>query len=73
MEVAVQAGLSVLTVPSLEDMLAGKVAISQISQVQLEDLLGRDPVQLDGCGLIGWLTDQVVLITGAGGSIGSNW
>ena len=69
--VAVQSGLSVLTVPSLEDMLAGKVAISQIRQVQLEDLLGREPVRLDDCGLIGWLSDQVVLVTGAGGSIGS--
>ena len=71
MEVAVQTGLSVLTVPSLDDMLAGKVAVSQIRQVQLEDLLGREPVQLDDCGLLAWLGDQVVLVTGAGGSIGS--
>lgn len=70
-EVAVQAGLSVLTVPSLGDMLAGKVAISQIRQVQLEDLLGREPVQLDGHGLRAWLGEKVVLVTGAGGSIGS--
>lgn len=70
-EVAVQAGLSVLTVPSLEDMLAGKVAISQIRQVQLEDLLGREPVQLDDRGLLDWLSEKVVLVTGAGGSIGS--
>ncbi len=71
MGVAVQAGLSVLTVPSLEDMLAGKVAISQIRQVQLEDLLGREPVVLDGEGLSAWLCAKVVLVTGAGGSIGS--
>ena len=71
MEVAVQAGLSVLTVPSLEDMLAGKVEISQIRQVQLEDLLGREPVQLDDRGLLAWLGEKVVLVTGAGGSIGS--
>ncbi len=71
MGVAVQAGLSVLTVPSLEDMLAGKVAISQIRQVQLEDLLGREPVILDSGGLRSWLGEKVVLVTGAGGSIGS--
>ena len=71
MELAVQTGLSVLTVPSLDDMLAGKVAVSQIRQVQLEDLLGREPVQLDDCGLLAWLGDKVVLVTGAGGSIGS--
>ena len=70
-EVAVKAGLSVLTVPSLEDMLAGKVSISYIRQVELEDLLGRVPVQLDNEGLSSWLTGKVVLITGAGGSIGS--
>lgn len=70
-EVAVQAGLSVLTVPSLEDMLAGKVAISQIRQVQLDDLLGREPVQLDDRGLLTWLGEKVVVVTGAGGSIGS--
>ncbi len=71
MEAAVQAGLSVLTVPSLEDMLAGKVAVSQVRQVQLEDLLGREPVQLDDGGLRAWLGEHVVLVTGAGGSIGS--
>lgn len=70
-EVAVQAGLSVLTVPSLEDMLAGKVAISQVRKVQLDDLLGREPVQLDDRGLLTWLGEKVVVVTGAGGSIGS--
>ena len=71
MELAVQAGLSVMTVPSLEDMLAGKVAVSKVRQVQLEDLLGREPVQLDDVGLHTWLDGQAVLVTGAGGSIGS--
>lgn len=71
MEAAVQAGLSVLTVPSLGDMLAGNVSVSQMRQVQLEDLLGREPVQLDDAGLRGLLGDKVVLVTGAGGSIGS--
>ena len=70
-ELAVQAGLSVLTVPSLEDMLAGKVAVSKIRQVQLEDLLGREPVELDNVGLHSWLKGKSVLVTGAGGSIGS--
>jgi FlaA1/EpsC-like NDP-sugar epimerase len=69
-ELAVQAGLSVMTVPSLEDMLAGKVAVSKVRQVQLEDLLGREPVKLDTAGLHAWLEGQVVLVTGAGGSIG---
>lgn len=71
MAVAVQAGMSVLTVPSLDDLLAGKVEISQIRQVQLEDLLGREPVQLDNGGLHDWLGNRAVMVTGAGGSIGS--
>ncbi|MDR3221091.1 MAG: polysaccharide biosynthesis protein, partial [Candidatus Accumulibacter sp.] len=70
-ELAAQAGLAVMTVPSLEDMLTGKVAVSKIRQVQLEDLLGREPVRLDTDGLHGWLDGQAVLVTGAGGSIGS--
>jgi FlaA1/EpsC-like NDP-sugar epimerase len=70
MKLAVQAGLSVMTVPSLEDILAGKVAVSTIRQVQLEDLLGREPVRLDATGLHAWLDGQTVLVTGAGGSIG---
>ncbi len=71
LELAVQAGLSVMTVPSLDDMLAGKVAVSNIRQVQLEDLLGREPVELDSAGLHSWLEGKTVLVTGAGGSIGS--
>ncbi len=71
MELAVQAGLSVMTVPSLDDMLTGRVAVSAVRQVQLEDLLGREPVSLDTAGLHSWLDGKVVLVTGAGGSIGS--
>ena len=71
MEAAMQAGLTVLTVPSLEDLLSGNVAVSQMRQVQLEDLLGRESVQLDDGGLLDWLGKHVVLVTGAGGSIGS--
>ncbi len=70
-ELAVQAGLTVMTVPSLEDVLSGKVSVSKVRQVQLEDLLGREPVQLDMTGLQTWLDRQIVLVTGAGGSIGS--
>jgi FlaA1/EpsC-like NDP-sugar epimerase len=70
-EIAVNAGLEVLTVPSLVDVLSGKVSVSQVRRVELEDLLGRDPVELDSTGLKGLLTDKVVMVTGAGGSIGA--
>jgi FlaA1/EpsC-like NDP-sugar epimerase len=64
-------GIKVLTVPSFDDLLSGKVEISQLRAVELDDLLGRDPVQLDDAGLLGQLYDKVALVTGAGGSIGS--
>jgi len=70
-ELAAAAGLSVLTVPSLDDLLTGRVAISAIRKVELEDLLGRDRIELDEAGLQELLADKTVLVTGAGGSIGS--
>ena len=65
------AGLNVLTVPSLEDLVAGRVSVASLRSIELDDLLGRDPVQLDDSGLHQLLTGQVVMVTGAGGSIGS--
>jgi len=65
------AGVKVMTIPSTEDLISGKVQVSAIRQVELDDLLGRDPVVLDNDGLKNLLTGRVVLVTGAGGSIGS--
>jgi FlaA1/EpsC-like NDP-sugar epimerase len=61
----------VLTVPAFDDLLSGRVSISQLRAVELEDLLGRDPIHLDESGLHHLLTNKTVLVTGAGGSIGS--
>ncbi|MDR3352896.1 MAG: polysaccharide biosynthesis protein [Zoogloeaceae bacterium] len=71
MELAVGAGLKVLTVPALEDILSGRITVSHLRQIDLEDLLKREAVQLDESGLSGMLSERVVLVTGAGGSIGS--
>jgi FlaA1/EpsC-like NDP-sugar epimerase len=65
------ADIQAMTVPSFDDLMSGKVAVSQLRAIELDDLLGRDPVSLDTAGLHGLLSDQVVLVTGAGGSIGS--
>jgi FlaA1/EpsC-like NDP-sugar epimerase len=70
-EICNQARVKVLTVPSFDDLLSGRVAISQLRAVELDDLLGRDPVQLDAVGLQELFTSKTVLVTGAGGSIGS--
>lgn len=66
-----QASVKALTVPSFEDLLSGRVSVSQLRAVELDDLLGRDAVQLDSNGLHELLAGKTVLITGAGGSIGS--
>ncbi|HEY4374131.1 MAG TPA: nucleoside-diphosphate sugar epimerase/dehydratase [Burkholderiales bacterium] len=65
------AELKIMTIPSFDDLMSGKVQVSAIRQVELDDLLGRDPVVLDSDGLKNLITDHVVLVTGAGGSIGS--
>ncbi|HJW02491.1 MAG TPA: nucleoside-diphosphate sugar epimerase/dehydratase [Azospira sp.] len=70
-EAAAAAGLTVHTVPALEELLSGRVTLSQIRRVELEDLLGRAPVELDSGGLTRLLSGRTVLVTGAGGSIGS--
>ncbi len=70
-DLANQCGVKALTVPGFEDLLNGRVAISKLRAVELDDLLGRDAVELDDAGLHAQLTGKVVLVTGAGGSIGS--
>ncbi|HNZ57732.1 MAG TPA: nucleoside-diphosphate sugar epimerase/dehydratase, partial [Methylophilaceae bacterium] len=70
-EVASLAGLNVFTVPSVEDLMNGNISISKIRHVEIEDLLGRDAVQLDNSGLQHLIQDRAVLVSGAGGSIGS--
>lgn len=58
-------------IPSLNEIAEGSVSVNRIRDVRIEDLLGRDPVQLDDDNLHEFLTDKCVMITGAGGSIGS--
>jgi FlaA1/EpsC-like NDP-sugar epimerase len=71
LEMCSAAGLKALIVPSYDDLISGKITVSQIRTVELDDLLGRDPVVLDNAGLYGLLAGKTVLVTGAGGSIGS--
>ena len=64
-------GLPVLTVPSADELRDGKSAIERVRDIEPDDLLGREPVQLDEAGIGAVLQGKTVLITGAGGSIGS--
>ncbi len=69
-ELASGCGLPVLTVPSAQELREGS-QVSRVRDIEPEDLLGREPVQLDEAGIADSLVGQTVLITGAGGSIGS--
>lgn len=57
--------------PKMEDIIIGKVSVNDMQEVKIEDLLGREEVKLNMIALFNKLTDKVVLVTGAGGSIGS--
>lgn len=70
LDLAGKTGLAVLTVPSSQELLAGR-AVNQVRDIEPEDLLGREPVQLDEGGISECIGGKTVLITGAGGSIGS--
>jgi FlaA1/EpsC-like NDP-sugar epimerase len=71
MELCGRAGIRAMTVPAYDDLVAGRVSYSQVRPVELDDLLGRDPVALDSAGLRGWLQGRTAMVTGAGGSIGT--
>ncbi|MEN1937263.1 nucleoside-diphosphate sugar epimerase/dehydratase [Paenibacillus sp. 102] len=58
-------------IPMLEDILDGKVSVNEFRDVQVEDLLGREPIKLDDTGIGEKITGKTILVTGAGGSIGS--
>lgn len=64
-------GIRTQTMPLIEDLLTGKVSINEIRDVKIEDLLGRDEVELDLATISSKLTGKRILVTGAGGSIGS--
>jgi FlaA1/EpsC-like NDP-sugar epimerase len=63
--------MEVLTLPAMSDLISGRISMSQIRKIDVEDLLGRDVVQLDTHGLSSMLANKVVLVSGAAGSIGS--
>lgn len=70
METGRQLGFRVKVVPSYEQLLAGRVAVRS-RKVAIEDLLCREPVELDLRSIRGWLSGRVIMVTGSAGSIGS--
>ncbi|MCO4096698.1 polysaccharide biosynthesis protein [Macrococcoides canis] len=68
---ATETGSEVLIMPNIDDVMAGKLEVSQLKKVEVEDLLGRDPIELDDQGISAQIEGKTILVTGAGGSIGS--
>ena len=66
-----ETGCDVKILPGVYELIDGQVTVQQLRHVEIDDLLGRDPVKLDLVEVAGYLQDKCVLITGAGGSIGS--
>ncbi|RDW20745.1 polysaccharide biosynthesis protein [Oceanobacillus chungangensis] len=63
--------VKVQMIPKIEDLMTGKVSVSNLKNVEVEDLLGREPVKLDIEAISEYVTGSTVMVTGAGGSIGS--
>ena len=70
-KIAEHPGVEVLIMPDIESVMTGELEVQQLKKVEVEDLLGRDPVELDMAAISKELTGRTVLVTGAGGSIGS--
>lgn len=63
--------IRVRIIPQVADVIEGRVTVSQLREVSIEDLLGRKPVELDADAIETYIKDRCVIVTGAGGSIGS--
>ncbi|HHP0640317.1 TPA: polysaccharide biosynthesis protein [Enterococcus faecium] len=70
-ELVESAHVKVNTMPSIEELASGKISVSKLKTIDVVDLLGRDEVKLDIESIKDQITDKVILVTGAGGSIGS--
>src|SRR5690554_91260 len=70
-ELSQPTGKKIKILPGVYDLIDGNVTVQNIREIELQDLLGRDPVKADLEGISAYLTDRVVLVTGGGGSIGS--
>ena len=66
-----ETGCSLKILPGVYQLMSGEVSVSQLRNVEVEDLLGRDSIKVDLCSIMSYVKDKVVLVTGGGGSIGS--
>ena len=71
LEICKETGCKLQLVPGIYQLINGDVSVSSLRQVQIEDLLGRDPIEVNVDAILGYVKNKVVMVTGGGGSIGS--
>ena len=71
LDIAKETGCKLRTVPGITQLTSGEVSISQVKEVELTDLLGRDPIKVDNEEVFNMIAGKTILVTGGGGSIGS--
>lgn len=70
LEICKETGCKMQLVPGMYQLINGDVSVSSLRQVQIEDLLGRDPIEVNVDEIIGYVKNKIVMVTGGGGSIG---
>ena len=71
LEICKETGCKMRILPGMYQIINGEVNVSKLREVQIEDLLGRDPIEVNVDEILGYVSGKVVLVTGGGGSIGS--
>lgn len=71
LDICKESGCKLRTMPGTYQLLKGEVSVSQLKEVEIEDLLGREPIQINTEEVLNYVSGKVVLVTGGGGSIGS--
>lgn len=71
LEICKETECKLRSLPGIYQLVNGEVSVSKLRDVEVEDLLGREPIQVDTDSILGYVQDKVVMVTGGGGSIGS--
>lgn len=71
LDICADTGCRLKSVPGLYQLVNNEVSVSQLRKIEIEELLGRDPIRIDNDSILGYVENQIVLVTGGGGSIGS--
>ncbi len=71
LDICKETGCKLRTLPGMYQLINGDVSVSKLKEVEIEDLLGREPIQIDTEEVLNYVRDKVVMVTGGGGSIGS--